>query len=107
MNTLVKTHITFVKKIMLDGSLCGKCVEVTERLDRDGLLDQINYIAVADSNNLDSEGMLLAQKYKVERAPFFIVEEPNGDVQIFDVYFKFKRFFEKNIGLKAPIVEVV
>lgn len=106
MNTSAKTHITFVKKIMSDGRLCTKCAEVSERLERDGLLEQVNYIAVADSKNSDSEGMLLALKHKVERAPFFIVEDADGQVQTFDVYFKFKRFFEKHIESKMPVAEL-
>ena len=69
----LKMHITFVKKIMANSELCPKCSEVSERLERDGLLENINYIAVADSKNPDSEGMLLALKYKVERAPFFLL----------------------------------
>ncbi len=105
MNTKTKTHITFVKKIMSDGRLCNKCAEVSERLERDGLLEKINYIAVADSKNIDSEGMLLASKHKVERAPFFIVEEADGQIKVFDVYFKFKRFFERYIESKVPITE--
>lgn len=84
-------HITFVKKILADGELCKKCREVSDRLDTEGLIAQINHIAIADQRDAESEGMQLAKQYKVERAPFFIVEQ-NGDTQVFDVYFKFKKF---------------
>ena len=95
-------HVTFVKKIMADGSLCPKCTEVSERLEKDGLLDKVNYIAIADSNNPDSEGMQLAKKYAVERAPFFLVESDDGSGEIFDVYFKFKRHLEKMVT-RSPL----
>ena len=88
-------HITFVKKIMPDGSMCPKCTEVSERLVKDDVLEKINYISIADSQDADSEGMQLAKKYQVDRAPFFIVEDDDGKVNVFDVYFKFKRLLQK------------
>ena len=81
---------------MPDGSLCAKCSEVSERLVKDGLIEKINYIAIADSRQKDSEGMQLAEKYQVERAPFFVIEDENDQVHVFDVYFKFKRYLEKS-----------
>ena len=83
-------HITFVKKILSSGELCKKCREVSERLETDGLIASINHIAIADEREPDSEGMKLAREHKVERAPFFLVEE-NGEVSAFDIYFKFKK----------------
>lgn len=89
-------HVTFVKKILVSGELCPKCFEVSERLEKDGTLDLINYIAIAEEANPDSEGMQLAAKYNVERAPFFVVEDDEtGKVEVFDIYFKFKRFMQK------------
>ena len=90
---------------MPDGTMCPKCTEVSERLVKDDLLDLVNYIAIADSQNDDSEGMQLAQKYKVERAPFFLVEDANGEVHIFDVYFKFKRFLQKQKKPEQSLVQ--
>ena len=86
------SHITFVKKILKNGELCKKCKEVSDRLERDGLLDVINHIAIADERNSDSEGIRLAEQYQVERAPFFIVEDETGSVHVFDVFFKFRNY---------------
>lgn len=83
--------ITFVKKILANGELCKKCQEVSERLNKEGLIEHINYICVADERDADSEGMRLAKQYNVERAPFFLVEE-NNQVTVFDIYFKFKKY---------------
>ena len=85
-------HITFVKKILANGELCKKCQEVSERLQSEGLIDVIDHIAIADERDVDSEGIRLAQKHQVVRAPFFLVENTDGDVESFDVYFKFKKF---------------
>lgn len=84
-------HITFVKKILADGSPCKKCQEVAERLQSEGLLDVINHISIADERDPESEGMRLAQQHQATRAPFFLVEQ-GGQVEVFDVYFKFKKY---------------
>jgi len=86
------THITFVKKILSDGNLCKKCQEVSERLQSENLIGLIDHIAIADERDADSEGVRLAKQYNVERAPFFLVEEKPGEVTVFDIYFKFKKF---------------
>ena len=83
-------HITFVKKILVDGEMCKKCREVSDRLVNEGLIEHINQIAIADERDADSQGMKLAKQYQVERAPFFLVEE-QGEITVFDVYFKFKK----------------
>ena len=86
------THIIFVKKVLADGSLCKKCQEVSERLDSEGLLTHINHIVIADERDADSAGMQLAKKHSVNRAPFFLVEDEAGSLQVFDIYFKFKKY---------------
>jgi hypothetical protein len=86
------SHITFVKKIQSNGELCKKCKEVSDRLERDGLLDVINHIAIADERNIDSEGIRLAKHHHVERAPFFIVEDEDGSIHVFDIFFKFRDY---------------
>lgn len=57
----------------------------------EGLIEHVNHIAIADERDADSEGMRLAAKHEVERAPFFLVEE-NGEITVFDIYFKFKKY---------------
>ncbi len=84
-------HITFVKKILEDGSLCKKCQEVSERMQQDGVTDLVNEVLIADTRDASSVGMQLAAAHQVERAPFFIVEK-DGKTQVFDVYFKLRKF---------------
>ena len=80
--------ITFVKKILADGSPCPKCADVEKKLKQTGNIDHIDEILIADERDPDSAGMQLATDLQVTRAPFFVVER-DGDVEVFTVYFKF------------------
>lgn len=82
-------RITMVKKIKLDGSPCRKCAEVEERLQTDNYIDRIDQIIIADERDPSSEGMQIAERYSVDRAPFFMVEEAGEEAKIYTVYFKF------------------
>jgi hypothetical protein len=95
-------HITFVKKILADGSLCKKCQEVSERMASEGLLAIIDHIVIADERDPDSPGMLLAKQHEVSRAPFFVLEDESGEHIVFDVYFKFKKHVSE-LGL-TPVI---
>jgi len=77
-----------VKKIKADGSPCKKCADVEERLRAAGLQNRIDDIAIADERDPDSEGMQLARKHQVDRAPFFIVEDEQEQTKIYTVYFQ-------------------
>lgn len=81
--------ITLVKKILADGSPCKKCGDVLNKLESSGQISSIDSIVIADERDPQSEGMLLATKYDVDRAPFFIVEREGGDTVIYTVYMKF------------------
>ena len=80
--------ITFVKKILADGSPCKKCAEVIEKMEAANQLRFIDNIVIADEADKNSEGMLLAAEHEVNRAPFFIVEQVDGRTEVYTVYFK-------------------
>lgn len=82
-------QITMIKKIREDGTACRKCAEVEQRLAEAGLSDQIDRVIIADERDPDSEGMQLAARYNIDRAPFFMVEEEDREPQIYTVYMKF------------------
>lgn len=84
-------HITFVKKILASGEPCAKCADVEERLRRSGHIERIDRTLVADERDADSEGMQLAQRLGVSRAPFFVVTEEGREPTVYTVYFKFAR----------------
>ncbi len=81
--------ITFVKKVFADGSPCKKCGEVIEKMEAADQMRFIDEVVVADEADENSAGMKLAAKHEVTRAPFFIVEDDNGEVEIYTIYFKF------------------
>ena len=80
--------ITFVKKIFADGSPCKKCGEVMEKMEAADQMRFINEIVIADEANPESQGMLLATQYDVSKAPFFLVEKTDGNVEVYTIYFK-------------------
>lgn len=84
-------RVTLVKKIKKDGSPCAKCADVLDRLQTDGLMEGIDEILVADERDPSSAGMKLAAHYRVDLAPFFVVETDGEDPVIYTSYFKFKR----------------
>jgi len=82
-------NITYVKKITTDGTACKKCAEVTERLEKADQMRFIDRVVIADERDPESEGMLIASQYNVERAPFFVVTQDDGETKVYTVYFKF------------------
>jgi len=85
------TTITLVKKITADGSPCRKCADVLERIERDGVWDRIDRVVIADERDPDSEGMRIASRHNVERAPFFVVERAGQPAQVCTVYMRLLR----------------
>ena len=68
-------RITFVKKILADGTPCAKCADVEARLVDAGRMSRIDRVVIADERDPESEGMRLARRHGVATAPFFIVED--------------------------------
>lgn len=101
-------HITMVKKILADGSPCRKCGDVEERLRQAGLLSRIDRIVTADERDPESEGMRLARERNVDRAPFFLVRDENGNKQAYTVYFRFlKEVLQKESSEQEEISELM
>ena len=82
-------HITFVKKVLADGGPCKKCVEVAEKLEADDRMQYIDKIVIAYAADPESEGMKLAAKHKLSRAPFFLVDKKDGATDVYPIYTKF------------------
>ncbi len=64
-------HITMIKKRLADGQPCKKCSQADEVLGRRGLLARIDEVVWAEERNSDSPGMVLANRFQVDVAPFF------------------------------------
>jgi hypothetical protein len=80
--------VTFVKKVLASGEPCPKCRDVEERLSAGGHWGAIDRTIVADERDADSEGMRLAARHGITRAPFFVVEL-EGKTTVYTVYLKF------------------
>src|SRR5436309_15001740 len=72
-------RVTMVKKKLADGSDCRKCAEATEHLRAHGLWDRIDEVIWAEEGNSASPGMVLGERLGVERAPFFVVHNDDGE----------------------------
>lgn len=81
-------HVTFVKKIKLDGNPCRKCAEVEDRLRQGNLMGRIDRVVVADERDATSEGMQLAAARGVDAAPFFLVVDAAGTETVYTSYVK-------------------
>ena len=82
--------ITLIKKILEDGSECKKCREVSERLTENNEMDRIDHIVFADVRDAESEGFKLAEKFNIEVAPFFIVEN-EGEEKVYTSYMQLRK----------------
>ena len=100
--------ITVVKKIKADGNLCQKSANVLEQLKREQLLIHIDRIIFAHETKPDSEGLILAAKYQVSRAPFFIVQEDDNSIQIYTSYTRFlSEVLNHQVAEKEEIAEIM
>lgn len=99
--------ITFVKKILATGEPCAKCADVEARLAAGGYESRIDETLVADERDPTSEGMRIAKRLKVERAPFFVVEK-DGVETVYTVFFKFLReVLEAPTSSRAEAAEIL
>lgn len=100
--------ITLVKKILADGSPCGKCGDVLAKLESNNQMQHIDETLVADERDNQSPGMLIAAKHNVNRAPFFVVEESGQEAKIYTVYFKFvKEVLDQKTSEKEELKEIM
>jgi phosphoadenosine phosphosulfate reductase len=76
-------RITMVKKRLLGGEACNKCVQAEDMLKARGLWSRIDEVVWAIEGDPDSPGMKLGAQYRVDLAPFFIVENAGSEPRIY------------------------
>ncbi|HEY4105769.1 MAG TPA: phosphoadenylyl-sulfate reductase [Polyangiaceae bacterium] len=76
-------RITMVKKKLLGGEACKKCVQAEDMLKARGLWSRIDDVVWANEGEPESPGMQLAAKYKVDLAPFFVVEDDGAEPRVY------------------------
>lgn len=100
--------IILVRKIKEDGTDCQKCQDVIDQMAKNDQLKYLDRIVAADERDETSEGFMIATKYNVSRAPFFLVEYKDGSNQIFTVYLKFvKEVLELETDKKAELKDTL
>jgi len=101
------TEVTFVKKLLAGGEPCAKCRDIEQRLRDDGLLEHIDQTLLAVEGDPDSDGAVLAVRHGVQRAPFFVITEADGRVQVMESYLAFKRRFtgRESVSDLADVVD--
>ena len=72
-------HITMVKKHLADGGECRKCQDASALLQSRGLWDRIDEVVWAQEGDAASPGTVLAARWGIEQAPFFIVRDSQGE----------------------------
>lgn len=72
-----------VKKALTGGEDCRKCEEASDYLKARGLWERVDDIVWAIEDDPDSPGMELGRRHGVERAPFFIVRDGQGEPAIY------------------------
>lgn len=72
-------HVTMVKKRLCDGTECRKCAEASATLKDRGLWDRIDDVIWAVEGEAASPGEELGRRLGVDRAPFFVVRDENGE----------------------------
>lgn len=73
-------HVTMVKKRLVNGEPCKKCAQTEQMLRQRGLWPRIDEVVWADEGDPDSAGMMLASRFGVDVAPFFLVAGDRGQV---------------------------
>lgn len=82
-------HIIMVKKQLSDGRDCDKCARAEELLRAQGLWDCIHEIVWAIEGDPQSPGMVMANRYNIDAAPFFVVQDGAGRQEVHTSVLKF------------------
>jgi hypothetical protein len=100
--------ITLVQKIKSNGELCAKSAKVITDLTERGLRLKIHHFVTADERDPASEGYMLAAKYQIDTAPFFIVTTDDGGIHTYPMYNRFlKHVFNLEPAESDEIAEIM
>ena len=94
-------HLTMIKKRLLDGSECRKCIEASEHLRARGLSDRVDEIVWAQEGDPHSPGMVLGERHGVPTAPFFIVRDGSRE----QIYTSLLQLIRERLGQAVTTTE--
>ncbi len=76
-------HVTMVKKRLVDGEPCRKCMQVEDMLRERGVWERIDAVVWAEEGDPKSPGMLLSARHSIETAPFFVVQTAGDQPKVY------------------------
>ena len=94
-------HIIMVRKKMRDGSECQKCAEAAAHLHARGLWERIDEVVWAQGGEPNSPGFVLAARLGIDRAPFFVVRDAEGE----RIYTSVLRLIQERFGEESSTLE--
>jgi len=101
-------RVTMVKKQLLNGEPCKKCVDAETLLKNRGLWSRIDEVVWAIEAHPDSPGMQLAAEHQVDLAPFFVVRDDHGQTRVYTSTLQFiKEILSADSAAPAPSTPVV
>src|SRR6187431_2621034 len=101
-------RVTMVKKQLLNGEPCKKCVDAETLLKNRGLWSRIDEVVWAIEAHPDSPGMQLAAEHQVDLAPFFVVRDDHGQTRVYTSTLQFiKEILSADSAAPAPSTQVV
>ena len=90
-----------IKKRLLDGSECRKCIEASGHLKSRGLSDRVDEIVWAQEGDPQSPGMVLGDRHGVPTAPFFIVRDGGRE----EIYTSVLQLIRERLGQAVTTTE--
>lgn len=94
-------RVTMVKKVLANGDPCAKCKQAEDTLKARGLWQRIDEVVWAVESDPECAGMQLAKKHGVTLAPFFILEDEQGE-RVLTSTLKVVRELSPGVSAAAP-----
>lgn len=95
-------HVKMVKKRLLSGEPCKKCSDAEALLKNRGLWSRIDEVVWAVEGEPDSPGMKLAAQFKLNLAPFFVVQPDAGEPR---AYASTLQFIKEVLAPSEPVAD--
>ena len=95
-----------VKKRLIDGSECRKCIDAVDHLKSRGLWERIDEIVWAEEADATSPGMVLAHRLAVDKAPFFIVRHADEEEIYTSVLQLVRERLGQTVSARAQVEEI-
>ena len=87
-------HLTMVRKRLRDGTECRKCADAMSALKERGLWERVDEVVWAIEGDPSSPGDTLGRRLGVDRAPFFVLRDAEGE----HVYTSVLRLIRDRLG---------